>query len=328
MSQELQVATLGPEQIALIKRTVAKDATPDELALFIGMCKRTKLDPFTRQIYFIKDKSNKVMMQISVDGFRVVAERSGSYAGQDAPVFEEDEKTGKPVKCSVTVYRWHGETRYPASVGVAYWAEYNRPGRNGYESNWDKLPRTMLAKVAECIALRKAFPNDLSGLYSAEEMDQANNIPTPTPENGYLGGGGGGPSMTTTKPYNRDLEEDELPVIEVNDDFSEDIGEMKPPDFLAPTDPVEDSAAVKAMKAGMINPPPEYSITDTFPAPEQPYVEPIQSIPLTVLDSCWKHNCLLKPGKKEGTVYCQTKLPDGTWCKSWKERPPAKMFTK
>ena len=107
------------EQLGLISRTIAAGATADELALFIGQCKRTKLDPMTRQIYFIKS-GGKVMIQISVDGFRVIAERSGDYAGQDAPVFEEGED-GKINKCMVTIYRWRGENRYPAGVGVAYW---------------------------------------------------------------------------------------------------------------------------------------------------------------------------------------------------------------
>lgn len=170
--------SLTQEQVNLIARTIAKDATRDELTLFIGQCKRTQLDPFSRQIYFIKDKRGKVMTQISVDGFRVIAERSGFYAGQDAPFFEE--KDGKIFSCSVNVYRWHNDSRYIAAVGVAYFAEYNKPGTNGYESNWDKMPRTMLSKVAESIALRKAFPNDLSGLYSPEEMNQAEPVITDT----------------------------------------------------------------------------------------------------------------------------------------------------
>lgn len=153
-------------QINLISRTIAAGATKDELLLFVGMCKRTGLDPFTRQIYFIKDKTGRVMTQVSVDGFRVIAERSGDYAGQDAPVFEEE--NGKIKKCTVTVYRWHGDTRYPAAVGVAYWDEYARASQT-----WQKLAHQMISKVAECIALRKAFPNDLSGLYAPEEMEQA-----------------------------------------------------------------------------------------------------------------------------------------------------------
>jgi len=154
-----------PAQIELLQKTIAEGATKDELALFIGQCKRTKLDPFTRQIYFIKS-GGRVMTQISVDGFRVIAERSGDYAGQDEPTFTET--SAGIVKCSVTVYRWHGDTRYAAAVGVAYWKEYAKSS-----GTWSQMPHTMLAKVAECIALRKAFPNDLSGLYSAEEMDQA-----------------------------------------------------------------------------------------------------------------------------------------------------------
>lgn len=161
-----------PQQ-ALLSRTIAAGATPDELALFIGQCKRTRLDPFSRHIHFIKDKKDgRMMIQIGVDGFRVIAQRSGDYAGQDAPVFEED-ANGKIKKCSVTVYRWRGDLRYQASVGVAYWNEYNRPGYGEKKSNWDKMPHTMIAKVAECVALRKAFPNDLSGLYAPEEADSA-----------------------------------------------------------------------------------------------------------------------------------------------------------
>ncbi len=156
-----------PEQLNIIKRTIAKDATIDEFALFIGMCNRTQLDPLTKQIYFIKDKGNRVMTQVSIDGFRVIAQRSGDYAGQDAPVFETKagpNGTSQIVSCAVTVYRWHGDNRYAAATGVAYWEEYNRGS-----VTWKQMPRTMLSKVAEAIALRKAFPNDLSGLYAPEE---------------------------------------------------------------------------------------------------------------------------------------------------------------
>lgn len=157
------------DKVQLIKNTVAQGATDNELKLFLHQATRTGLDPLSRQIYFIKDKFGKVMTQTSIDGFRVVAERSGDYAGQDEPEFIEE--NGKLVCAKVRVYKWHSGDRYQAAVGVAYWNEY--AGSNpGYM--WNKMPHTMLAKVAEALALRKAFPQDLSGLYSSDEMDQAN----------------------------------------------------------------------------------------------------------------------------------------------------------
>lgn len=166
-------------QIQLIKTQIAPDATKDELGLFLYQAKRTGLDPLTRQIYCIhrntKDaKGNwvkKMTIQTSIDGFRVIAERSGDYAGQDEPIFNEQD--GKLISCKITVYRFRGETRYPAAVGLAYWDEYVQVDKEGKPTSmWKKMPRTMLAKVAEALALRKSYPQDLSGLYTNDEMTQ------------------------------------------------------------------------------------------------------------------------------------------------------------
>lgn len=178
------------EQIQLIKSQIAPKATNDELKLFLNQCKRTGLDPFARQIYAIHRKSNneeKMSIQTSIDGFRVIAERSGDYAGQDEPVFNEVD--GKIISCKVTVYRFKSAqkyaipTRYAAAVGVVYWDEYvqlvdeyvngKKTGVKKPSSMWAKMPHTMLSKVAEAQALRKAYPQDLSGLYTGEEMTQA-----------------------------------------------------------------------------------------------------------------------------------------------------------
>lgn len=177
------------EQINLIKSQIAPKATDDELKLFLNQCKRTGLDPFARQIYAIhrnqwnadkKMYENKMSIQTSIDGFRVIAERSGDYAGQDEPVFNEVD--GKLISCKVTVYRFKSAqkyaipTRYAAAVGVAYWDEFKQVGKDGKETSlWAKMPHTMLSKVAEAIALRKAYPQDLSGLYTGEEMAQSEN---------------------------------------------------------------------------------------------------------------------------------------------------------
>lgn len=164
--------------VALIKNTVAVGATDDELKLFLYQASRAQLDPLARQIYFVK-RAGKVTIQTSIDGFRLVAERSGKYAGQDKPVFEEG--NGKLISCAVTVYKFSETgTRYPAAVGVAYMDEYKPPA--GQDFMWNKMPRAMLAKVAEALALRKAFPQDLSGLYTVEEMEQVDKSSDKTPE--------------------------------------------------------------------------------------------------------------------------------------------------
>ncbi len=165
------------DQVLLIKQQIAPQATENELKLFLYQARRTGLDPLTRQIYCIHRNqknfdgsySKKMTIQTSIDGFRVIAERSGDYGGQDEPEFVESD--GKIVCCKVRIYKFRGEQRYQASVGVAYWDEY--VPKEGQDSMWKKMPHTMIAKVAEALGLRKAYPQDLSGLYTAEEMQQA-----------------------------------------------------------------------------------------------------------------------------------------------------------
>lgn len=187
MSNSIQKLEFSPEQVELIKSQIAPDATNDELQLFLYQCQRTGLDPLTRQIYCIHRKSGntkKMSIQTSIDGFRVVAERTGLYGGQSAPVWE-DGKDGWPIKCTIAVYKFKGSVRYEAAVAVAYFSEYvqmkdewaggQRTGNKVVADMWAKMPRTMIAKVAEALALRKAFPQDLSGLYTTDEMAQSDN---------------------------------------------------------------------------------------------------------------------------------------------------------
>lgn len=156
-----------PEQLDLIKRTVAKDCTADETKLFLYQCSRTGLDPLARQIYAVK-RGGKMVIQTAIDGYRLVADRTGYYAGSDDAVF-----TGAPQKdlcASVTIWKMVSGQRCPFSAS-ARWGEYYPGDSQG--TMWKKMPHTMLAKCAEALALRKAFPADLSGVYTAEEMDQA-----------------------------------------------------------------------------------------------------------------------------------------------------------
>lgn len=172
---QIKVQGFTKEQIDLIKRTIAPSSTMDELELFLAQCNRTGLDPLTRQIWFIK-VDDKVVIQASIDGLRAIAERSSSYAGQDAPEFKAVKTLdGKAdIQCSVRVYRFNNGQRYQASVGVAYFSE-SKPAwaSRSPSSLWNTKPKLMLAKVAESLALRKAFPNDLSGIYTPEEFAQS-----------------------------------------------------------------------------------------------------------------------------------------------------------
>lgn len=159
------------EQKQLIKSVIAPGCTTDELKLFAYYCQRTRLDPFSRQIYAIK-RGNKMTVQAGIDGLRSIAERTQELGGSQNFWCGEDgewkdvwlAKT-PPAAAKCVVYR-KGASR--PFVGIALLRDYNT-GQN----LWAKMPSVMLAKCAEAQALRKAFPADLSGLYVSEEMDQA-----------------------------------------------------------------------------------------------------------------------------------------------------------
>lgn len=191
-----------PKTISLIRRTVAADTSDDEFNLFVNMARSLGLDPSRRQIYafvFSKNDPKKRRMSIivSIDGFRSIAEATGNYRpDEDEASYEIDQSLKGPlnplglVKATVRVWKYsHGD--WHRVTGVAYWDEYapvkdewvydEATGRNKKSGNkslddsgqWAKMPRVMLAKCAEALALRKGWPDNFSNVYELSEMDRA-----------------------------------------------------------------------------------------------------------------------------------------------------------
>jgi phage recombination protein Bet len=179
------LATTQPQQLGgaaffteaqeqMLLKTFLGGATKDEAMVLLETVRRRRLDPFSRQVYFVKRfdsaKREEVWaIQTSIDGLRSIAERTGKYDGQDEPTYGKDEKGEF---CKVKVYRkdWSAG-RY--AMGIAYLAEFIQKKKDGtVTAFWARMPQLMLAKCAEALAIRKAFPEDTGGLYIAEEMGQ------------------------------------------------------------------------------------------------------------------------------------------------------------
>jgi phage recombination protein Bet len=189
-SQAPSVQHWTDEEKKLIKSQIAPGASDNELRLFQAQCQRTGLDPFSRQIYAImrdswdpktKQTVQKMTIQTSIDGFRVIAQRSGKYAGQNGPYWcgadgeWKDVWLSNDLPAAAKVLVFHRDFDRPV-VGIALFSEYAAKKKDGTLIGlWKKgeKPTIMIAKCAEALAFRKAFPNDLSGLYTAEEMSQA-----------------------------------------------------------------------------------------------------------------------------------------------------------
>jgi len=152
--------TTNKEEERLLLQTVARGATELEFKMFLEFCRSTGLNPFKREIWFIKN-GNSVQIMTGINGFLAIANRHPEYDGMQVDIQEED---GKLISATASVYR--KDRKHPSTAKVFF---------NEYAKNspiWKSMPKMMLQKVAKSVALREAFPQELGGIYTQEEMPE------------------------------------------------------------------------------------------------------------------------------------------------------------
>lgn len=194
MSQELELKQAEQKQLALmqtVRETVFPNSTDSELALFFNRCAVIGCNPLDQLIHPMKfkDKNSesgfKVVFITSINLLRSKSDETGLYNGMDEPEFSDEtielsffedvwkdnfkesvEKTiSVPLWCKVKVYRKDIERPF---IGKCFWTEYYPGDQKG--AQWRMRPHVMLAKVAEALARRLAFPDKLNKLYTDEEL--------------------------------------------------------------------------------------------------------------------------------------------------------------
>lgn len=176
MSIQIQDKKFTQEQTQLIKNTVAKGCTDDELQLFLYTCSRTGLDPLMKQIHAIKRKTKvgnafvEVMtMQTSIDGLRSIAERTKCYAPGKETIYQYG-PSNQIVSATAFVKKRTDDGTWHEVGATAFFEEYAQRFNGELGKFWKQFGHVMIAKCAEALALRRAFPYELSTLYTTEEM--------------------------------------------------------------------------------------------------------------------------------------------------------------
>ena len=169
---------MSPEDLQVLKDSMFRGFSDSEIKFSLAVAGQLNLSPLLRQVHFVKRYDKKlqrdvVTPQTGIDGFRLIADRTGLYAGNDEPAFEYEDtdlKKKNPIKATATVYKIVGGQRVPFKA-LARWDEFYPGDTMGFM--WKVKPHIMLGKCAEAQALRKAFPAELSSVYADEELEHS-----------------------------------------------------------------------------------------------------------------------------------------------------------
>jgi phage recombination protein Bet len=174
-----QIKVYSPEEIGIIKATVAKGFSDLELAYFLNVCKVYQLNPFTKQIWGYKDNKNNIIVFAGRDGFLSKAQRDPRWNGISSDVVRSGESfimnvakgeishlkdvtSKEPIVGAYAISKPKG-CEYP----TIEWADFETYNKN--YNVWKADPVAMIKKVAESHCLSKAY--GISGLAVEEDFD-------------------------------------------------------------------------------------------------------------------------------------------------------------
>lgn len=172
---------------ALVESTFPGAKSVNSVILALAYCKSRNLDPFKKVVHIVPiwDKERKCMVDTVWPGiaeYRTTAFRTGEYAGHDeiqhGPIVEKTwDDEGReialrfPEWAQLTVYRMVAGVRCQFPGPRVYWLETYASKKNDAPNQmWSERPIGMLDKCAEAAALRGAFPEELGGEITAEEV--------------------------------------------------------------------------------------------------------------------------------------------------------------
>jgi phage recombination protein Bet len=170
--------TFTDEERDLIARQYCASCTKQEFEIFIKMAENAGLSPFQKQIWNVtrrdyttqKDVSQPL---VSIDGFRLIAERTGRYAPGKETKYVYDDK-GRLVCATAYVMKMTMDGTWHEVACPAFFSEYAAMKKDGTPTKfWAEKAHIMLSKCSEALSLRRAFPQELSGYYTDDEMDIA-----------------------------------------------------------------------------------------------------------------------------------------------------------